>query len=230
MWSPYLLIRKTPPVCDLLRLFFCFFEDLKNIFYFCHNSKEHFVYLIEMSTQNLANLSDEELMALYKKGIEGAFECLYLRHKGKVYGYLRSKVQNEDLAADIFQEVFIKVHRSKHLYNEDFGFLPWVFTITRNLMIDELRKRAKHKSVALEEAAEIPTQETVPETSLTDLGGLLQQIPETQRKAIELRYLENKTFEEISKTLETSETNARKLVSRGVHRIKLLFKEGGSHD
>lgn len=197
---------------------------------FLSQFKGTFRIFIEMSTQNLASLSDEELMALYKKGTEGAFECLYLRHKGKIYGYLRAKVPNEDLAADIFQEVFIKVHSSKHLYNEAFGFLPWLFTITRNLMIDELRKRAKHKSVALEEAAEIPAPETAPETSLADLGGLLQQIPETQRKAIELRYLEDKTFEEISKTLETSETNVRKLVSRGVHKIKLLFKEGGSHD
>ena len=63
-----------------------------------------------------SNVTDEELMASYQEGSEEAFKELYSRHSGKVLGYLRSRTSSEQDAVDLFQEVFVKIHKSKHLY------------------------------------------------------------------------------------------------------------------
>lgn len=185
----------------------------------------------EMSNKSYENLSDEQVMALYKKGTVGAFECLYNRHQQKIYGFIYSKTSNTEKTADIFQEVFMRLHNSKHLYKDDYKFLPWIFTLTKNLIIDHQRKNAKTKnSVALEEIAELAAPESPPAKVTPEWDKAFEQIPATQRKALELRYFEEKSFQEISLALETSEVNVRKMISRGLQKVKSIFKEGGHHE
>lgn len=185
----------------------------------------------EMSNKSYENLSDEQVMALYKKGTVGAFECLYNRHQQKIYGFIYSKTSNTEKTADIFQEVFMRLHNSKHLYKDDYKFLPWIFTLTKNLIIDHQRKNAKAKnSVALEEIPELAAPEGSPAPVTPEWDKAFEQIPATQRKALELRYFEEKSFQEISLVLETSEVNVRKMISRGLQKVKSIFKEGGHHE
>jgi RNA polymerase sigma-70 factor, ECF subfamily len=173
----------------------------------------------------LDNKTDEELMRLYQKGTEEAFRILYDRHSSKVYGFLKAKVRNQERAKDVFQEVFVKVHKSKHLYNSSFPFLPWLFTITKNALTDEIRQFAKvKKQVSVDES--IASPELQPEPSLSEVLPYIGALPSNQRQALELRYIEDKTFEEISETLKTSPVNVRKILSRGVQRVRELLKEG----
>ncbi len=173
----------------------------------------------------LDNKTDEELMQLYQKGSEVAFNALYKRHSSKVYGYLKAKVKNQERAHDIFQEVFVKIHKSKHLYNSTFPFLPWVFTITKNALTDEYRQNEKTKNQVPVDNS-IANPEIQPEPNLIEVLPYIESLPANQRQALELRYIEEKTFEEISETLKTSPVNVRKIISRGVQRVKELLKEG----
>ncbi len=175
--------------------------------------------------------TDEELMVLYQDGEYQAFECLYSRHSGRIYEYLRSKVQ-ADAAQDLLQVVFMKVHRSRSQYSSQYPVLPWLFTITRNTVVDFLKsseRKLSSKTVS-DEALLNSLVENLPEPSqeaaLFPLGELVHALPEPQRQAIELRYLKEWTFEKIAEEMKTSPQNIRQLVSRGIRKIRHNLKGG----
>jgi RNA polymerase sigma factor (sigma-70 family) len=120
----------------------------------------------------------------------------------------------------------VKIHKSKHLYNETLPFLPWLFTITKNALIDEVRKGEKEKNHLSVDAVTLISPEAEATPQLSEVLPYLKTLPENQKRVVEMRYIEEKTFEEISLALETSQMNVRKLLSRGVQRLKELLKEG----
>ncbi|MBP7864001.1 RNA polymerase sigma factor [bacterium] len=170
-------------------------------------------------------ISDEALMALYQAGDEKAFNILYRKYSTMVYGYLKKRIGDNSAVDDIFQATFIKLHSSKLQFNSSFSFAPWLFTIARNTMIDFLKARKvqnkyfqnsdinKFEFESLSDSRE--------ETQAIDLA----MLPSSQRSAIEMRYFEDLSFEEIAKRLTTSQSNVRKLVSRGVKSLRLVFSE-----
>lgn len=173
----------------------------------------------------LENLTDEELMVMYQNGAENAFQILYIRHSSKVFGFLKSRIRQTEKMTDIYQEVFIKIHKSKHLYNKTLPVLPWIFTITKSVMIDELRKDRKSKLIDDFDIDKIPA--LVSESIfIGEAEALIQNLPEAQKVALQMRYVDDKTFQEIAKSLKTSPMNVRQIVSRGIKRLKELMTEG----
>lgn len=172
----------------------------------------------------LAHLSDEELMVMYQSGSEEAFQVLYRRHSDKIYGFLRGRVWNDERAAELYQDVFLKMHRSKKSYNLSLPLLPWMFSITKSVLVDGLRADKKAKR-DLEYVAD--TKATESERTVAEISGALTRLPEDQRKAIELRYIDEKTFEEIAAALDTTSQNARKIISRAVAKLKTFASQKG---
>ena len=171
--------------------------------------------------------SDEQLMKLYQNGDEEAFKILYGRHSSKIYGFLKKRLNDNEKVAEVYQEVFIKIHKSKHLYNDSLPALAWIFTISRTVMIDEFRKNTKIQTVDNYDLEKIPEEleKTVPQFELA--SDALEHLPQQQKAAIEMRYINEQTFEQIAERLKVSPTNARQLISRGIKRLKELVSEGG---
>ncbi|OFZ31103.1 MAG: hypothetical protein A2622_00425 [Bdellovibrionales bacterium RIFCSPHIGHO2_01_FULL_40_29] len=173
---------------------------------------------------SLDGSTDEDVMVLYQNGSEAAFQVLYSRHSGKVFSFLKKRILDPEKVNEIYQEVFIKMHNSKHLYNKTLPVLPWLFTITRTVMIDELRKTKPGKHLGNFDFDQLPAvSPSSPGT--TELVTLIDQLPEAQRIAMKLRYINDESFQEIAQTLETSPLNARQLISRGLKRLKQLLQE-----
>ncbi|OQW53830.1 MAG: hypothetical protein A4S09_06330 [Proteobacteria bacterium SG_bin7] len=181
--------------------------------------------------KNLKDLLDEELMSLYQGGDYQAFEVLYYRHSGKVFEYLKKR-STEELSRDLTQTVFEKIHKSRQNYEKKYPFLPWLFTITRNTLFDHF-KSAESKYSKKREGPEILELIPSPQTSSAayDFSNLLEGINPTQKRAIELRYLSDWSFEQISEEIKTSPQNVRKLISRGTDKIRSILKQKGeSHN
>lgn len=174
---------------------------------------------------SLRDLADEELMVMYQNGSEEAFQAIYQRHAERIYGFLRRRVWNEERAAELFQEVFLKLHRSKRLYNRSLPALPWIFSITRSVLVDGLRVDTR-VARGKEESGPPPAVE-LPASAGGELTELLGRLPESQRRALELRYVDERTFEEIAANLKTSAPNARKIISRAVARLKSIARGKG---
>lgn len=183
-----------------------------------------------MKENDFKNLLDEELMNLYLQGDFSAFEVLYIRHSGRLYEYLKKKVTPE-IAQDLLQETFERLHKSRDKYNPQYPFLPWLFTISRNILLDFYKKaetkvsQASNSSSSLLESI-IVTSDDHP---AHDFSQALNILPQNQKRAIELRYLNEWSFEKISQEIKISEENVRQLVSRGIKKLRLsLLKKGGA--
>jgi RNA polymerase sigma-70 factor (ECF subfamily) len=178
------------------------------------------------SDEELMALPDEELMALYQEGSQSAFNVLYSRYSGKVFNYLKTRCRTKEEAGDLFQEVFVKIHRSKHLYNPSLPVVPWIFSVTHSVLIDGKRKTGRKKEELGFNFDQIPTQHEKSEMNSHTLKPLIEKLPNQQQIAIEMRYFNEKTFEEIAERLKTSPLNVRQLISRGLKVLKGLTKEG----
>lgn len=171
----------------------------------------------------MQELSDENLMVQYQNGDESAFTELYARHSKKIYAYLKKRIRQEELVSDTYQDVFIKIHRSKQLYNSSFPLLPWLFTITHSVMIDNLRKLQKSVTINnfdFNTLAVEPNLNLVGDTQL-----LSEHLPQNQKLAVQMRYVDENTFEEIAERLQTTPTNVRQIISRGIKRLKQLIED-----
>lgn len=163
---------------------------------------------------------------MYQNGAPAAFGILYQRHSSKIYRFLQTRVSQKEKLADIYQEVFVKIHKSKHLYSKYFPLLPWIFTVTRTVMIDELRKDKDHNTL---ESVDMITASGVFELNTDSISdsaiALVDNLPNSQKLAIQMRYIDDKTFAEIAQSLNTSSVNVRQIISRGVKKIRELLNE-----
>ena len=105
---------------------------------------------IKVKIMGTLQSTDQELIKSYLTGSEKSFEILLSRNKDRVFGYIMSKVKDTALANDIFQDVFIKVIRTlkNGRYNEEGKFLPYVLTISHNLVIDHFRRIKKMPTIS----------------------------------------------------------------------------------
>jgi RNA polymerase sigma factor (sigma-70 family) len=166
----------------------------------------------------LSGKSDEELMVAYQLGEAEAFEELYSRHAPKVLGFLRKRLSSDAQARDVFQATFLKLHKCRDRYDASFPFVPWLFTICRSELLDAVKKPHVARETLVETLPE-PIPEVALETESVDLGLL----PQAQRDALEYRYTQDFSFDEIAKRLETSPVNARQLVSRALRTLRGLY-------
>ncbi|MBI3555979.1 MAG: RNA polymerase sigma factor [Deltaproteobacteria bacterium] len=169
-----------------------------------------------------SGVSDEELMVLYQRGDEASFGVLYARHSGRVYGFLMNSLRDKPMADDVFQATFMKLHRARSSYDPCFPFVPWLFTVCRGVMIDSIRKAGRiHEDLDLEavERAQARGQDQE-QDALPELPNLAS-LPAAQRKAVELRYGQELSFDEIAGRLDTSPLNVRQLVSRAIKKLRL---------
>jgi RNA polymerase sigma-70 factor, ECF subfamily len=158
-------------------------------------------------------------MVLYQKGDLQAFQILYQRHAGKIFGFIKNRVKKDERARDVFQEVFLKMHRSKHLYNQTLPVLPWIFTLTKNVLIDNVRKEKLIVDLNVEELPAPQANRKLQEEVLPHLS----KLPMDQKVAVQMRYVEDKTFEDIAKVLDTTELNVRQMISRGIRRLRNII-------
>ncbi len=165
-------------------------------------------------------------MSLYQSSDEAAFNELYARYKGKVYGYLMCRLNNKAVADEIYQNIFLKLHRTRALYNPKYLFPKWLFTIVTTSLIDAYRSMGRHKMEELSENISINCEIA----SDMDVDARLDKLSDDESSVIKLRYYEDKSFDDIAKILDTSQANVRQKVSRAVHSLRKIFSKGGNYE
>jgi len=159
-------------------------------------------------------LSDQQLIKAYLDGSERAFETLLNRNKDRVFGYIMSKVRDSALTNDIFQDVFIKVIKTlkNGRYNEEGKFLPYVLTISHNLVIDHFRRIKKMPTISetsskredfdifsvLKRTDDTIEDVLIKEQIESDVVNLVQYLPNDQREVLEKRIFKGMSFKDIA--------------------------------
>lgn len=151
--------------------------------------------------------SEEELVALIKKGDEKAFSVLYDNYSRALMGVVKKVVTDDVISEDVLQEVFVKIWNNRLSYDASKGRLyTWMLNIARNSSIDYLRSkqnRFDEKIQRGENSVYEMNRTGHVQTSTDHIGikSLVGKLKEDQRILIDLAYFEGYTQEEISKEL-----------------------------
>ena len=189
----------------------------------------------------LHTFSDQQLVSTYLEGNVSALETLVKRHKDRIYSFIISKVRNQALADDIFQDAFFKVIKSlqKGKYNEEGKFLPWVMRIAHNLVIDHFRK-AKRIPITVKPKSEyddfdifdiISSGEKNSEHTIMEgeqheqLRKMVQELPLEQRQVLVMRHYEELSFKEISEKTGVSINTALGRMRYALINLRKIMEE-----
>lgn len=154
-----------------------------------------------------AEPTDEELMLAYARGQVAAFETLYQRHRGALYRFLIRGIRPRASADECFQEVWSRVVVARERYRPDAKFSTWLYQIAHNLLVDQYRRARPEISSDDESAplAQMQAEESdQPERALSDfeqrrrLQQALDELPDDQRIALQLRLEQEMPLEEIA--------------------------------
>jgi RNA polymerase sigma-70 factor, ECF subfamily len=169
---------------------------------------------------------DFELMERVGAGDHAAFRTLVERHQNAVIGTVAKMLGSPTEAQDISQQVFLRIWRNAKRYRPDAKFTTYLFTITRNLVFNETRRRSRKKEVSSEEREEHSQHQIADSPDRRPDAELLQAelrqavdaaiaaLPETQRMAVILRRYDQLPYEEIAKVLELSVSAVKSLLFR----------------
>lgn len=158
--------------------------------------------------------SDSLLISLYQKGDEEALSTLIHRHQRELFTFIFYKINDEDLANDVFQDTFMKIiiMLKEGRYNEEGKFILWAKRIAYNLIIDHFRAKSKNIKVSettfetdeysifdlLREPSENIEDQLVTNQIQDDLLKMLQYLPKNQQEVIQLRFFDGLSFKEIA--------------------------------
>jgi RNA polymerase sigma-70 factor (ECF subfamily) len=154
-------------------------------------------------------MEDDIRQRLDARQYSEAFELLFERFKDKIFRLAYSMMHNETLAEDATQDAFVRIWKGLPGYHGGASLSTWIYTITRNTCLTELKKSSRRPTVSLqdpemEEAADriasLQTTDADPGSDL-DVETLLAQLPEKYRRVITLFYLEQKSYEEVAAML-----------------------------
>ena len=183
---------------------------------------------------------DASLMLRAKRGDLGAFAELVDKYKQPVTNLMGRMLKDATEAEDLAQNVFLQVYKSAHRYEVSAKFSTWLFTIARNLCLNEIRRRSRHPADSLDathaEHQDQPLRQFKDEKNFSPPDALLYgelehkiaealaELPENQRTAILLCRRDELSYEEIAEVLGCSLSATKSLIHRGREALKEKLK------
>lgn len=174
-------------------------------------------------------MEDRILIEKAKKGDNEAFGHIYKKYFQKVYRYCRINLKNEELAKDICQESFVKAYKKLKSFSTDgqWSFQSFVFTIARNLIIDNSRLK---KSEKIENYEDLESTENLYENferseNNRKIRNVLSKLDEVDRQIIVLRYFEELSSQEVAKILGIKDGALRVRTFRATQKMKEIFEK-----
>lgn len=183
---------------------------------------------------------DAALMLRVKQGDRAAFATLVEKYQQPVMNFVRRTLRDETEAEDLAQNVFLQVYKSAPRYVITARFSTWLFTIARNLCLNEIRRRSRHPAESLDtthpESEDQPLHQFEDKTTFSPSESLLQrelvekieqalaELPENQRAALLLCRQDELSYEEIAEVLDCSLSATKSLIHRGRETLKEKLK------
>jgi len=180
-------------------------------------------------------MNEHELIKRAGRGDAYAFEQLMAAHESKMYAVALRMCGNREDAQDCLQEAMLRVYRAISGFKGQSSFSTWVYRITMNSCLDELRRRKSRAAVSLDSMLEsgfAPSDEsdTPEESSLRSeqkraLEKAIAQLPEDMRAAIVLRDIQGCSYDEIARALDANVGTIKSRISRGREKLRAVLSE-----
>jgi RNA polymerase sigma-70 factor (ECF subfamily) len=176
---------------------------------------------------------DAQLMLRVKEGDGASFGVLLEKHRTSVVHFLYRMVQNQGVAEELAQEVFLRVYRSRSTYEPTAKFTTWLFRIATHLALNSLRdgKYERLQEHLDDDSSELPVrqvsdtrpsveQSMVYQARLEEIRRAIAALPEKQRAAVLMHKYEEMEYSQISKVLNCSESAVKSLLFRAYETLR----------
>lgn len=170
-------------------------------------------------------LSFKELIDLAKAGDREAFDTLYESHLTPVYRYVYVRVRNKEDAEDIVQDTFMKAYQALERYEvTGDNFFPYLFTIARNLLINHGKKKKSeptpHDVLDRADGGMSATASAEARETHEVIIDAMSVLSDTEREVISLRFLAERSYQDIAKMLDKNPDAIRQHVARAMKKMK----------
>lgn len=179
---------------------------------------------------------DSRLARKVQRGDRQAFEVILSRYERPIFSFVYHFFQNQALCEDLTQETFLRAFRFIKSFRTDEKLSTWLFSIAKNLCIDEMRRLQKGKTVPIDAvdpddlvAGSDPASDPVDASIVLQEGEIIHRaiarLPEKYRICIILFYFNELTYEEISRVMKISMSNTKILLFRGKKMLSGIYRE-----
>ncbi len=176
-----------------------------------------------------ARMSDEALvLGIVEEGHTEWFDVLYRRYSGKVYRKCLSFSRDSDIAADMAQDVLVKVYHQLEKFSAKSKFSTWLYAITYNFCVEYYRKSSRFQFLSLEDNMD-------PSDDFEDLEPLMSRcrhlhkaldlISPEDKALLLLKYQEDLSIKDLTERFRISDSAIKMRLSRARQRVKELIRE-----
>jgi RNA polymerase sigma-70 factor (ECF subfamily) len=187
--------------------------------------------------------TDEALMIRFQAGERTVFAVLVKRYQGPLYNFALRHLRNTSSAEEVVQDAFVRLVQNAADFKHEARFSTWMFTIVRNLCIDQIRKQALRRHPSLEEPkraeeGEGPTlgeqtadsranvERTAVSTEIRErLMQAVDELPDEQREVFLMREVSNLPFKEIAEIVGIPENTVKSRMRYALERLQAALSE-----
>lgn len=149
---------------------------------------------------------------------------IYNEYYQKVRNYILSKINSFHEAEDLCSNVFVKVYEKLDTYDESKSSIStWIFTITRNTLIDYYRKRKIHVELDENLIVEEDDETILTEENLEIMADALESLDDRLKELILLHYYKEMTLKEIANKMDISYAYVKVLHQKALIKLKKYF-------
>jgi len=179
--------------------------------------------------------TDESLLEAHCRGEKGAFAILVRRYGDSLLGYLVRMCGDREVAEDLFQETFKRVHEKAGTFRGE-NFRSWLFTIATRVAVDRVRRQRRMRFVSLQRddcenggrAGGLgvvawdgcdPAEQVEQAERLEQVREAIAMLPAKQRAALILSYYQRLSYPEVARVLGCSVGSVKRQMSRALQKL-----------
>ena len=178
---------------------------------------------------------EKNLIARASEGDASAFNQLMEMHERRMYAVALRMCANREDAQDCLQEAMLRVYRAIGSFKGQSTFSTWLYRITMNTCLDELRRKKNKQSASLDnlldqgwaptDTAASPEKHALMREMRGQLVKSINELPEDMRAAIVLRDIQGFAYDEIAEMLETNVGTIKSRISRGREKLREILSK-----
>ncbi len=187
--------------------------------------------------------ADEALMMRYQQGEVRAFEILLQRHRKPIYNFIFRFVGSRELAEDLMQDTFLRVIKGAANYKRKAKFTTWLYTIARNLCVDQSRRKKHRRHKSLDAPFKggdensgtlldvVPSNEmasdrkTVSRELHQKMHSAISKLSEQQREVFLMREFLDMPFKQIADVVGVPENTVKSRMRYALEKLRLELDE-----
>jgi RNA polymerase sigma-70 factor (ECF subfamily) len=171
---------------------------------------------------DLRETPDGLLMRRYADGDGAAFDELFRRYEQRIFSFFLQRTRSRDRAADLYQQLFLRLHRARASFDPERPFAPWVFRIATRLLADDARLAFRRWELPLDgqpALLELPEQERRLERS-RQVEGLLARLSSEEQRVLVAAKVAGVGYADLARDLGKSVAAVKQLASRAMRRLR----------